>query len=233
MKHVESLFFGSNDHLFGMYHPATGQHRNHGIVVCAPLFHEYYRTHYAMKRIAVELADKGYDVLRFDYSGTGDSKGDIPPDLFNQWSSDIGEAMTEVRQLGGSGSVSLVTLRFAASLALPWQGKANRCICWDSIPDYRDYAAQLDATNSASLAEHCTLASEELAQLAEDDYLATGLSREAVGSQLADFVSRTDVRWSDDSASNTITIQSDSDWVSPSLKRIHAHDTVRQIIDAL
>jgi hypothetical protein len=141
--------------------------------------------------------------------------------------------MTEVRQLGGSNSISLVTLRFGASLALPWQGKANRYICWDAIPDYRDYADQLDATNSASLAEHCTMASEEVTQLAEDDYLGTGLSREAVSSQLADFASRTDVRWSDESASNSMAIQSDSDWVSPSLKRIHAHDTVRQIIDAL
>lgn len=233
MKHVESLFFGSSGHLFGMYHPATGQHRNHGIVVCAPLFHEYYRTHFAMKRIAVELADKGYDVLRFDYSGTGDSKGDVPSDMFNQWSSDIGEAMTEVRELSGSNSISLVTLRFGASLALPWQGKANRCIRWDAIPDYHDYADQLDATNSASLAEHGTMASEELAQLAADDYLGTGLSREVVSSQLVEFVSRTDVRWLDESASNSIAIQSDSDWISPSLTRIHAHDTVRQIIDAL
>jgi hypothetical protein len=77
------------------------------------------------------------------------------------------------------------------------------------------------------------MASEELAQLAEDDYLGTGLSREVVSSQLVEFVSRTDVRWLDESASNSIAIQSDSDWISPSLTRIHAHDTVRQIIDAL
>jgi len=216
-----------------MFHPALGQQRSHGVVICPPLFHEYYRTHFAIKRIAVELADKGYDILRFDYSGVGDSKGEIPPDLFDQWSADIGEAMTEIRELGGCSSISLITLRFSASLALPWQEKASKHIYWDAISEVRDYADQMDATNSASLAEHCTMTSNDIAQTEGVDYLGTGLSRQTVCNRLTDFASRTDVRWPDNPDSKSISFQSDSDWISPSLKRIYAHETVGQIIAAL
>lgn len=233
MKHVESLFFGRSNHLFGMYHPATGSRRNHGVVICAPLFHEYYRSHYAIKRIAAELSSKGYDVLRFDYSGMGDSVGELPRDLFNTWSSEIGDAMTEIRELSGCTGTTLITLRFGASLALPWQDKADRYICWDAIPDHRDYADQLDKTNSAVLAEHATLTAEEITRHAMDDYLGTGLSRISVSHALAEFAARSDVEWRDNSSARTIDVQSDTDWVSASLKRIYAHETVSQVVDAL
>ncbi len=233
MKHVESLYFGCRSHLFGMYHPATGNRRNHGVVICAPLFHEYYRCHYAIRRIAVELSGKGYDVLRFDYSGTGDSLGEFPRDLFNTWSSEIGDAMTEVRQLSGCTGTSLITLRFGASLGLPWQDTADRYICWDAIPDHRDYADQLEETNAAVLEEHSTLTAEEITRHTMDDYLGTGLSRTSVSHALAEFAARCDVEWRDKSTAQTIEVQSETEWVSPSLKRIYAHEAVSQIVDAM
>lgn len=233
MKQVDSLFFGSSDHLFGLYHPAIGLQRNHGIVICAPLFHEYYRTHFAVKRVASDLAAKGYDVLRFDYTGIGDSKGDLPPDMFNRWSADIGEAMTELRQLGGSTDISLVGLRFSASLGLPWHTKVSKYVCWDAIPDHSDYAKQLDATNSTTLDEHDAMTADEVARHTDNDYLGTGLSRTSIHESLAKFSARSDAQWPAEMPAQRLDIQSDSDWVSPSLKRIYAHESSIQIVEEL
>jgi hypothetical protein len=197
------------------------------------LFHEYYRTHYAIKRIAVELSGKGYDVLRFDYSGMGDSLGELPADLFNTWSSEIGDALTEIRDLSGCTGISLITMRFGAALGLPWQDKVDRYVCWDAIPDHRDYAEQLEATHSAVLAEHATLTCEEISHHTTDDYLGTGLPRILVSHALAEFAARSDVEWRDNSSVQRIDGQSDTDWVSPSLKRVYAHDTVTRVVDAM
>jgi predicted alpha/beta hydrolase len=233
VKYVESLFFGSSDHLFGMYHPAISQRRNHGVVICAPLFHEFYRSHFAIRRIAIELAQKGYDVLRFDYSGTGDSKGGIPADMFNVWSDEIGAAMTEIRHLSGCSAVTLITSRFSGSLGVPWQSSANRNLRWDPIPGYEDYMKQLDATHAALLAEHVTMSSSETARHTENDYLGTGQSREYVSEMLAAFLTRADVQLQEVNSAKLVEIQSDLDWVSASLKTIYAHDTVSQISAAM
>ena len=77
LKNVEGFFFGEKQQLFGMFHPSNGRPRDHAVVLCPPLFHEYFRAHFALKKIATDLASSGYDVVRFDYSGTGDSKGDL------------------------------------------------------------------------------------------------------------------------------------------------------------
>ena len=233
MKHVESFFFGSDDHLFGMYHPPIGHARNHGVVVCAPLFHEFYRSHLALRQVAIGLAQKGYDVLRFDYSGIGDSKGDIPQDMFNVWSAEIGVAMAEIRQLCGCKNITLFTTRFSASLGLPWRPTAARYVCWDSIPDYMDYMRQLDATHSASLAEHRTMSSDEKNQHTEGDFLGTRWSRKAVSEMLAAFAARSDAKIQGVDPAKLVDIQSDVNWVSASLKMIYAHETVKQISDAI
>ena len=233
MKHVESLFFGSSAQLFGMYHPATGHPRNHGVVVCAPLFHEYYRSHFTVKRIAVDLATQGYEVLRFDYTGTGDSKGEIPPDMFGLWSADIGEAIAEIQSLSGCTKVSLIAARFSASLCLPWQAKINKYVCWDSILDYRDYMKQLDAMNIASVDEHFMMSNEERVTYMESDYLGTGLSRTSFSQMLSGFAEHLDAQELKSLPENTIEICSDTNWVSASLKMIYAHDTVKQITDVM
>lgn len=233
MKHVESLFFGDSDHLFGMYHPAISQPRNHGVVVCAPLFHEFYRSHLTIRRIAIHLAQKGYDVLRFDYSGTGDSKGEIPADMFNVWSDEIGAAMTEIRHLSGCSTVTLITSRFSGSLGVPWQSSANRNLRWDPIMNCEDYMKQLDSFHAALLAEHVTMSNSETARQTENDYLGIGQSRKYISKMLAAFATRVDAQLQEVNSAKLMDIKSDLDWESASLKTIYAHDTVSQISAAM
>lgn len=233
MKQVGSFFFGSNAQLFGMYHPATGYSCSHGVVICAPLFHEYYRSQYTIRRIAIELSSRGYDVLRFDYSGTGDSKGEIPSDMFEVWRQDVGEAIAELRALSGHASMSLVAIRYSATLGLPWQGEVSNFVCWDPIVNHRRYAEQVDAINSLSMAEHTTMSAEELATPADSDYLCIGWTRTSFERKLAEFADRLEAQGLRDLPEQCIAITSDTDWVAASLETIYAHETVKQVTAAL
>lgn len=233
MRHVESFFFGRDNQLFGMYHPAGASQRRHGIIICPPLFHEYYRSHFINKRIAVDMAAKGFDVLRFDYSGTGDSNGAIPLQPFETWSRDIGDAIAEVSQLGAYKSVSVIAGRFSASLALPWQQELSKYICWDPVLDYHEYLEQIDATNKATLSEHQSLSEKELSACTENDFLGTGVLRATIEQSLTEFMNRLDRESMSSLPDRSIEVYSDVDWVSSNLEQIYAHDVIKQVTSAM
>jgi alpha/beta superfamily hydrolase len=72
------LLFGSADApLYGVHHAPQAAPQRTGIVLCYPFGQEYMRAHRACRQLAMLLAKKGYHVLRFDYSGTGNSSGDV------------------------------------------------------------------------------------------------------------------------------------------------------------
>ena len=60
---------------------------------CQPLGHEYIRAHRTFNQLAAGLARAGFPVLRFDYSGTGDSSGADEMGSVKRWMADVREAM--------------------------------------------------------------------------------------------------------------------------------------------
>ena len=232
MRHVESLFFGKQRRLFAMYHPATTNPLGHGVLLCPPLFHEYYRCHFALRRIATGLADRGYDVLRFDYSGTGDSEGSIPQHAFDAWSLEIGEAIDELGQLGGYKDCSAVAVRFAAMLASPWKGALVNLVGWDPVFDAQQYFDEISLTNAGWIPSHLDVASETRALYAEIDFLGTGESRSDIERNLLCFTERLKSsgkglteRW--------VGVESDVDWQSTELEMVHPHDTIEKLVNSL
>lgn len=232
MKDAESLFFGNGSRLFGMYHPPTGQSRNHGIVICAPLFHEYYRSHFVLRKVAGDLANKGFDVLRFDYSGVGDSQGSLPDDLFNTWSEEIGVAMQEVRDLSGCKNVALITARFSASLGCCWQSRSSKHVSWDPVLDQQQYSQELDEMSAASLAEHSSLPADARDHHEQNDFLGTRWPRKKLNERLLAFAPNTGAQLREASLDDSVHVRSDVSWISASLAMIYAHDTANQIIEA-
>ena len=137
---MNPFFFGSADSpLYGVMHPAEGAHfRNECVVLCNPFGQEYERAHRAFRIIANNLSRLGYEVLRFDFSGTGDSGGAGESISLARWSDDIVTAIDEVKDCSGADIINLVGLRLGASLALSLSSRVkglNRCVCWDPIVD--------------------------------------------------------------------------------------------------
>ncbi|MCA3177809.1 MAG: serine aminopeptidase domain-containing protein [Burkholderiales bacterium] len=142
------MFFGTSGRaLFGVYHPPTGEReRELGVVLCYPFGHEYMRAHRAFRQLAMLLARDGYPVLRFDYSGTGDSAGDAEDATIARWREDVSTAIEELEDTAGVERVALVGLRLGAAvsvLAAASRGDVERLVLWDPVVDGGDYLREL------------------------------------------------------------------------------------------
>lgn len=141
---MESLFFGpSAASLYGVYCPARlGRERPEGIVFCYPQGQEYMRAHRALRQLALNLADQGYHVLRFDYRGTGDSAGDMDDIVLDHWIEDTLLAVAELRDMAALSRVALVGLRLGGTVAAEAACAApdiSRLVLWDPVCDGQAY----------------------------------------------------------------------------------------------
>jgi pimeloyl-ACP methyl ester carboxylesterase len=112
-------WFGQPDRpLFGWFHAPDGGTAKGAAVFCAPLGVEGPNSLWAVQAASDQLAADGVAVLRFAYSGTGDSAERFDdPDRLGSWMSDIDEAVQFVRR-ATSGPVVLIGLRIGALFAL-------------------------------------------------------------------------------------------------------------------
>jgi len=145
---VNPFFFGrSESHLFGAYDsPPAGGAR--GAVLCYPFGREYLLAHGTFRLLARSLSAAGYHVLRFDYSGTGDSAGELADASEAQWIDDIHAAIDETKDLGQLGQVALIGMRYGGALAaLAARGRrdVDRLVLWDPTSDGASYLASVGA----------------------------------------------------------------------------------------
>ncbi len=112
------MHFGSSRRLvYGVYHPAGGRRLRRGVLLLNPYGWEALRAHRTLRTLALRLAAAGLDVLRFDYSCTGDSFGDREDASWDDWMEDADFALDELQSVAGLRKVSLVGLRMGALLA--------------------------------------------------------------------------------------------------------------------
>jgi pimeloyl-ACP methyl ester carboxylesterase len=87
------------------------------VLLCYPGPQEYNMTHWAFRKLSAALARDGAPVLRFDYTGTGDSSGSMVDGDLDTWVADIRTAHEELRDQSGIDHVSIVAMRLGAALA--------------------------------------------------------------------------------------------------------------------
>ena len=148
---MKPLFFknSSGGQLYGVYHGSakTSQPQARAVVICPPLGQEYIRTHWACKLLAKQLARGGAHVLRFDWTGHGNSSSDIVQQKsLPSWTDDLGQAIDWIREKSNASSVTLLGLRFGASLAaLTAQQRPdiNSLVAWEPVIDGGSYLHDL------------------------------------------------------------------------------------------
>lgn len=134
---MEPFYFGKNNSLFGAFHLAEGTPRGHGLLIAGPLLAEGIRAQFALRQIANRCAALGYDVLRFDYAGLGNSVGKTCDASISDWTENLCEAFDELRNAAGSKTQSVVAVRFAANLAVELSRKKSieNLVFWDPLFD--------------------------------------------------------------------------------------------------
>lgn len=140
---VEAFHFGDPE-LFGCLH--HGVDRRHGVVLCHPFGHEYIVLHRAVRILATRIARAAAPVLRFDYSGTGDSAGRLTDARLDRWVADIEAAIEVLRARTGVERVSLVGVRLGADLALEAASRRDdveSLALWDPVIWGRSYLREL------------------------------------------------------------------------------------------
>lgn len=132
---VKPAYFESGQHdLFGIRYLPVGEPRNHAVLICPAYGHEYSRAHRNLQQLAIQLAQHGCDVLRFDYSATGNSTGDCDEANIGNWRNDVAAAAEYLRYKSGTSRLSIVGVRLGATLASSCTvSNVDSLILWDPI----------------------------------------------------------------------------------------------------
>ncbi|MBI4524200.1 MAG: alpha/beta hydrolase [Deltaproteobacteria bacterium] len=149
---ADAFYFGSPEgSLFGCYHPPhPARRRSCAVVLCYPLGHEYIAAHRAFRQMAVLLSQAGFPVLRFDYYGCGDSRGDERGWRIARWLADIGGAIVETRRRSGIAKVYMIGLRFGATLSMmagAQRGDIDGIVLWEPVISGKSYMGELESVH--------------------------------------------------------------------------------------
>lgn len=153
---MEPAFFGEQKSpLFGIYHPSQkSPARNRAVLICNPLFQEYIRSHRVLRQLADQLAFAGHHVFRFDYAGTGDSAGSLDDVSLATWQENIAQAEAELKDLSGSRDITLIGLRFGATLAAMHSSRSlKKLVLWDPVINGQDYISRLHEMHQSALTD--------------------------------------------------------------------------------
>lgn len=142
--------------LFGIFHPpAGGPARADCVVVCNPFGQEAILAHRTLRLVAERLAREGFPVLRFDYSGTGDSDGDDDVGSLALWAEDVARADLEAKRLSGHHRGAWLGVRMGGTLAAMATARARMApahlVLWDPVLDGRAYLESLFQAHDAYL----------------------------------------------------------------------------------
>jgi amino acid adenylation domain-containing protein len=138
------FYFKSNlSQLYGVIHyPKDIKPNNIGVLVCAPIGHEYIRSHWILRQLVDQLCSAGYSVLRFDYSGCGDSSGANFEGGVQQWLQDTRQAEQELRAKSGCDKIVTVGVRFGAMIA-SLASLDSALVFWDPVEAGATYISGL------------------------------------------------------------------------------------------
>lgn len=145
---MEEYFYFRNrseKNLFGVIHYPEKKSPK-GVLICHPLFEEKLHVHRVLVDFSRLLSSAGFNLMRFDYYGEGDSDGEFEEATVETRLSDIDSALDIFRSKTSVEKIALLGVRFGATLASLYaegQKGINGLILWAPIFKGDDYLHQL------------------------------------------------------------------------------------------
>jgi len=115
---LEPFYFGQNKSCFGHFTPASGLAQGKSVLIIPSIFGEAIRSHRVLREVARTLSSRGFDVLRFDFDGDGNSWSDTNDVSVQLWVNNIKDAYAELVKRSPDSSISVLATRFGAGLSL-------------------------------------------------------------------------------------------------------------------
>jgi pimeloyl-ACP methyl ester carboxylesterase len=97
------------------------------------------------------ISREGFHVLRFDWSGTGDSWGETTDGGVQRWIDDVAEAAQEARDAAGVRAISIVGMRLGAAIAATACNRvveAADLVLWEPVVHGPEYIEELEALDA-------------------------------------------------------------------------------------
>lgn len=166
---TESPYFLAREtaRLFAMLHGATAPVSRTGFVLSHPFAEEKLWSHRVFVSLARALAARGHPVLRFDYTGAGDSSGGSGETSLETHVADLSAAVESLAErTPGLERIGIIGLRLGATIGAlvaeraaagtgPTIIQGAPLVLWDPVLDGASYLQEvLRANLSAQLATH-------------------------------------------------------------------------------
>lgn len=151
------FFFGPLERrLFGIFQPAqTAGGARAAALFCNPLGQEAIRTHRLYRVLADRLALAGFDVMRFDYFGTGDAAGDDVDGELEGWGADVAAAHAELLSRSRAQRNVWMGARLGATIAagatVRLDQPLHRLVLWEPILDGLRYQQEVSTLHRLTL----------------------------------------------------------------------------------
>ena len=151
-----NYFQSGGQHLFSVRYQPRSNANGRAVLICPAYGHEYQRSYRNLQQFAVQLCQRGFEVLRFDYAATGNSTGhcqDASIELFRENVKDAAKYFCE--QIGPQ-PLSLVGVRLGATVAASVTANVDlphldQVLCWDPIINGSDYLRMLEQFHDRAL----------------------------------------------------------------------------------
>ena len=158
---VDPFYFSSGvEQLFAVrYTPqhATRTEKRHGVLICQADGHEYARAHRNLQQLAIQLSATGFEVMRFDFSGCGNSTGLNSLATPARWQREILTAIQTFKERADLEGISVLGIRLGATLAALATDQCDasqiiqNLILWDPVRSGQPYLQHLDQMHQRSL----------------------------------------------------------------------------------
>ena len=154
---MSPFYFGTEERrLFGVFEPAAvGRTASAAVLLFNPFAHEAIHAHRLYRVLTQRLTRAGFDTMRFDYFGTGDSAGEDCDGELAGWAADGACAHEELVSRTNATRIVWIGARLGAAVAAQATYRLTRVpervVLWDPIIDGRAYLEELAALHARSL----------------------------------------------------------------------------------